>query len=59
MLVYPAENASLMSSSEAAKGRLPRYSFIVFELKSEVRTEIPLGLHNARLAGLFAIARID
>jgi hypothetical protein len=48
-----------MSSSEAAKGRLPRYSFIVFKLKNEVRTEIPIELHNARLAGLFAIARID
>jgi hypothetical protein len=48
-----------MSSSEAAKGRLPRYSFIVFELKNEVRTDIPIGLHDGRLAGLFAIARID
>jgi hypothetical protein len=48
-----------MSSSEAAKGRLPRYSFIVFEVKNEAGAEIPLGLHDQRLAGLFAIARID
>jgi hypothetical protein len=48
-----------MSSSEALKGRLPRYSFIVFELKNADRTGTPLRLRVNKVAGLFAIARIE
>lgn len=48
-----------MSSSEAAKGRLPRYSFIVFELKNAAETDTPYQPRGSKLADLFTIARID